>query len=51
MSNKAVWCKDCKYGATEPYQGGIVCVNPDSDWCCDYPPEYGSCEFCAEREG
>lgn len=38
----AVWCKDCKYY----YNFSGVCCNADSDWCGDFPPEYGSCEYC-----
>ena len=43
-------CKDCKWYADEPYQGGGVCVNADSDWCADYPPADCSCKHCERVE-
>ena len=45
ISETAVWCKDCKYFDIETG----ICVNADSDWVADFPPEYGSCEYCKRR--
>lgn len=39
-----VWCKDCRWYHDE------VCCNDDSDYCADYPDEYGSCKYCEPKE-
>lgn len=39
VSKMQVICGYCDYLQDE------VCVNPDSDWCADYPPNDCGCKF------
>lgn len=45
-AKNAVWCRDCVH--LDEFSG--ACTNVFSDCCEDFPPEYGSCEYCERKK-
>lgn len=40
---------DCKHAHLDPFDEGLRCCNPDSEWCTEWCPEH-KCELFEAKD-